>query len=164
MSKIKNIWLENVPSKTLKGNNGLDTGAVQDLSASEVFAMLGLSDLLEVVLPANGALAAGDLVNIFDYYGNLNARKALADVEGKEAHGFVLEDVEDLADATVICGGINNKMSGLSGGPYMYLSATVPGGVSDTPPDTVGHIVQVVGWRLSATSLNFQPQSAIELA
>lgn len=139
--------------------------AVLGLNSSGNFVeRLVASTPMEVVLPANGALAAGDLVNIFDYYGNLNARKALADAEGKEAHGFVLEDVEDLADATVICGGINNKMSGLSGGPYMYLSATVPGGVSDVPPDTVGHIVQVVGWRLSATSLNFQPQTAIELA
>lgn len=139
--------------------------AVLGLNSSGNFVeRLVASTPMEVVLPANGTLAAGDLVNIFDYYGNLNVRKALADVEGKEAHGFVLEDVEDLADATVICGGINNKMSGLSGGPYMYLSATVPGGVSDVPPDTVGHIVQIVGWRLSATSLNFQPQSAIELA
>jgi hypothetical protein len=132
--------------------------------AGNMVEKLVASNPMEIILPANGALTAGDFVNIFDYYGNLNARRALADAEGKEAHGFVLEDVDDLGDATVICGGINDQLSGLAGGPYMYLSATVPGGVSAAPPDTVGHIVQIIGWRLSDTKLHFQPQTPIELA
>ena len=116
------------------------------------------------VLPASGALTAGDFVNIFDDSGTLKVRKAIADAPGKEAHGFVEDGFADTTDATVYCVGINDQLSALTGGPRMYLSATSAGDVTATAPTGTGEVVQMVGWRLSATEVSFQPQAPIELA
>lgn len=51
-------------------------------------------------ITASEALAAGDLVNIWNSTG-AKARKADATVAGKEAHGFVLASVSNGASATV---------------------------------------------------------------
>lgn len=115
------------------------------------------------VLPASGALLAGDFVNVFDDAGTLKVRKAIADAVGKEAHGFVVDPFSDTADATVYCVGINDQLSALTGGPRMYLSATAAGTVTGTAPSATGQVVQMVGWRLSATEVSFQPQAPIEL-
>ena len=116
------------------------------------------------VLPASGALAAGDFVNVFDDAGTLKVRKAVADVVGKEAHGFVLDPVVDTADASVYCEGINNELSALTGGPMMYLSAATAGQATGTAPSATGNIVQCIGFRLSATEITFEPHTPIELA
>ncbi len=116
------------------------------------------------VLPASGALTAGDFVNVYDDGGTLKARKAIADAPGKEAHGFVLEGFADTVDATVYCVGINDELSGLTGGPRMYLSAASAGDATATAPSATGNVVQMLGWRLSATEISFQPQNPIELA
>jgi hypothetical protein len=116
------------------------------------------------ILPASGALNAGDFVNIFDDSGTLKVRKAIADAVNKEAHGFVLEEVADTADASVYCEGINNQLSGLTGGPRMYLSAATAGDATATAPSGTGEVVQAIGFRLSATEITFEPQEPIELA
>ena len=116
------------------------------------------------ILPASGALTAGDFVNVFDDSGTLKVRKAVADTVGKEAHGFVLESFDDAAEASVYCEGINNQLSGLTGGPMMYLSAATAGHATATAPSATGNVVQCVGFRLSATEITFEPHSPIELA
>lgn len=114
-------------------------------------------------LPTSENLAAGDLVNIYDNTGTLTARKADATTEGKEAHGFVLASTTSPANAVVYMAGIITGLSGLTGGPRMYL-ATTAGGVTATAPSTAGNIVQCVGQRLSATELAFDKESPITLA
>lgn len=115
------------------------------------------------LLPASENLAAGDLVNIWDDGGTLSVRKADATSQGKEAHGFVLSSVTAPSNATVYATGINNVLSGLAGGPRMYLSTTA-GAATATAPNSTGNVVQAVGARLSATELAFQPEMPITLA
>ena len=113
------------------------------------------------VIPASEALAAGDLVNIWNNSGTANVRKADASTAGKEAHGFVLAAVASGASATVYFEGTNTQMTGLTPG-RQYLSTT-PGKTSATAPTGSGQVVQVVGFAVSATAMNFQSNSPIVL-
>ena len=113
------------------------------------------------VIPASEALAAGDLVNIWNNSGTANVRKADASTAGKEAHGFVLAAVASGQPATVYFEGTNTQMTGLTPG-RQYLSTT-PGKTSATAPTGSGQVVQVVGFAVSATAMNFQSNPPIVL-
>jgi hypothetical protein len=104
---------------------------------------------------ASEALVAGDLVNIWDDSGTPKARLADASAN-KQADGFVLADVDSGDPATVYSQGINDQVSGLTGGIEQYLSASVPGGVTATAPTASGNLVQRVGKAFSATALDFK--------
>jgi hypothetical protein len=114
-------------------------------------------------ITASEALAAGDLVNIYNVAGVANCRKADGSVSGKEAHGFVLAGVASSAAASVYFEGTNTQCTGLTPG-VQYLSGTVAGKSSSTPASGAGKVVQVVGFAISATALNFQSESPIVLA
>lgn len=114
------------------------------------------------IVPAFGALAAGDLVNVFNDGGVMKARKADASSAVAPANGFVLAAVADTANATVYWGGLNNAVTGLTPGQH-YLSTTA-GASNHVAPSTAGNIVQRVGVAVSSTVLNFNPQDAILLA
>ena len=113
------------------------------------------------VINASEALAAGDLVNIWNDSGTANVRKADASTAGKEAHGFVLAAVASGQPATVYFEGTNTQMTGLTPG-RQYLSTT-PGKTSATAPTGSGQVVQVVGFAVSATAMNFQSNPPIVL-
>ena len=113
------------------------------------------------VINASEALAAGDLVNIWNNSGTANVRKADASTAGKEAHGFVLAAVASGQPATVYFEGTNTQMTGLTPG-RQYLSTT-PGKTSATAPTGSGQVVQVVGFAVSATAMNFQSSPPIVL-
>src|SRR3954462_1256812 len=66
-------------------------------------------------ITASEALAAGDLVNIWNSTG-AKVRKADATTAGKEAHGFVLAAVSSSATATVYFEGTDTGVSGLTAG------------------------------------------------
>lgn len=109
------------------------------------------------IVTASEALAAGDLVNIWDNAGAFSVRKADASTTGKEADGFVLAAVSSSGPATVYFAGTNSQVTGLTPG-VRYLSATTPGGTTATAPSAAGQIAQRVGIATSATSLNFEQQ------
>jgi hypothetical protein len=117
MSKIKNIWLEDVPSKTLKGNNSLDTGAVQDLSASEVFAMLGLSDLLaDVALAKMGG----------DAFMHVQDQKPQGTYGGTFTAGaWRTRDLNTVLTNTITGASLDSNQITLPAGKY-YVEASVP--------------------------------------
>jgi hypothetical protein len=112
---------------------------------------------------ASEALAAGDLVNVWDSAGAFRVRKADASGAGKEAHGFVLAAVGNGASATVHFEGRDNQVTGLTPG-VRFLSAATPGATVATAPTTGGQVVQRVGAAVSATELNFEPHQPIVLA
>lgn len=113
---------------------------------------------------ASEALSAGDLVNVFDAgAGVFKIRKADASVSGKEAHGFVLAAVILGGTGLMYDAGPNTQVSALTPG-VRFLSATVPGGSTSTPPSGAGQVVQRVGVAVSATVLNFEWQTPIQLA
>jgi hypothetical protein len=112
-------------------------------------------------ITASEALAAGDLVNIWNSAG-AKARKADGTTQGKEAHGFVLSAVASGAVATVYFEGTNTAMSGLT--PGVQWLGTVAGGCSAVPPSGSGNAVQRVGVATTATTLNFDMETPIILA
>lgn len=114
-------------------------------------------------ITASEALAAGDLVNIWNNSGTANVRKADGSTAGKEAHGFVLSAVLSAAAATVYFEGTNTQCTGLTPG-VQYLSGATPGKPASAAPSGTGKIVQVVGFAISATALNFQAELPITLA
>jgi hypothetical protein len=138
---------------------GLDAGGKLD----ESLMPTGIGADIKL-LPASEALNGGDFVNIWNDAGTLRVRKADATAPGgKDAHGFVLEAVAGAATAAVYTDGINDQLTGLTGGPGMFL-ATTPGQVTATAPSATGAVVQRVGVRLSATEVAFQPGDSIVLA
>lgn len=114
------------------------------------------------VITASEALAAGDLVNVYNNAGTANVRKADATTQGKEAHGFVLAAVASAGAATVYFEASNTQKTGLTPG-VQYLSTT-PGACAATAPSTAGNVVQIVGFATSATALNFNYGQPITLA
>lgn len=113
-------------------------------------------------IPAFGALAAGDLVNVFNDVGVIRVRKADASNAVAPAHGFVLSAVPDTANATVYWSGLNSSVTGLTPGVH-YLSITA-GTSNHVAPATAGNVVQKVGIAISSTVLSFNPQDPILLA
>lgn len=114
-------------------------------------------------LIASEALAAGDLINVWNDAGTAKVRKADAGVAGKEAHGFVLAAVSAAAAATVYFEGTNTQCTGLTPGTQ-FLSAATPGKTVAAAPTGAGRVVQRVGFALSATALNFDGCDPIVLA
>lgn len=116
-----------------------------------------------VAVTASEALAAGDLVNIYDNTGTPNVRKADATAEGKECNGFVKSAVSNGASATVYLSG--NSITGLTGltAGRRYLSTT-PGASTATAPSASGNVVQKIGDAVSATVIAFEPEEPITVA
>jgi hypothetical protein len=111
---------------------------------------------------ASEALAAGDVVNVWDNGGTANVRKADA-ATNKRGNGFVLASVAASGLATVYFESTNNQCTGLTPGD-VYLSSTVPGRTTSTPPTGSGVLQQLVGFAISSTAFNFQYNRPIILA
>lgn len=158
--------------KYLRLNNGVPTQTEATVTttgapdAGKILALNAQGKLDETVMPtgigadvaiidASESLAAGDFVNIWSNGGTAAVRKADAASTGKEAHGFVLAAVTSGNPATVYFEGTNDQVTGQTPGP-VYLSATVPGAATSTPPATAGQVVQNIGITTSATAVNFE--------
>ncbi|MEO6361288.1 MAG: hypothetical protein ABIO43_12075 [Sphingomicrobium sp.] len=114
-------------------------------------------------ITASEALAAGDLINIWNSTG-AKVRKADGNSAGKEAHGFVLAAVANGAAATVYPE--ENVISGLTGltpGARMFLGTTAGQSVA-VAPSTSGQVAQEIGVALSTTEIMFRPRQPITLA
>ena len=99
---------------------------------------------------ANGAIGAGDYVNIYDDTGTLTVQ--LADEStGIPANGFALAAILDTATGTINITGINDQLSGLTAGVVYWLDAA--GAVTASPAFTEDGATQCLGPALSATEL-----------
>lgn len=145
---------------TQAANKTVKTGADGKLDATLMPNGIG-ADTAQIV--ASEALAAGDLVNIWDNGGAFNVRKADASASGKHAMGYVLVAVANAATATVYFEATNSQVTGLTAGAQ-FLSATTPGKCQSAAPTGTGKVVQRVGFATSATALNFQSGEPIVLA
>ena len=103
---------------------------------------------------ASEALAAGDLVNIWNNAGTRSVRKADAS-NTRPAHGFVTASVSSAANATVFQQGELTGLTGLTPGQIRYLSGTTAGQSTATPPAATA-ILQEVGIAVSTTSILFE--------
>lgn len=116
-----------------------------------------------IAVTASEALAANDLVNVYDNAGTPAVRKADASTEGKECTGFVKASVSSGGSATVYLSG--NTITGLSGmtAGRRYLSTT-PGQSTATAPSSSGNVVQKIGDAFNATTIAFEPEEPVTLA
>jgi hypothetical protein len=126
------------------------------------FLPVGVGSDTSVVV-ASEALAAGDLVNVWNDAGTGKVRKADASAPGKPAHGFVLLAVAAAGNATVYFEGPNTALTGLTPG-QQWLSPTTPGRTSGTSPILAGQVSQLVGFATAPTNMNFQSGAPITLA
>jgi hypothetical protein len=105
---------------------------------------------------ASENLSAGDIVNLYNNSGTINARKA--DASGgtaKRANGFVLSAVTSGQNATVYLDGTITGLSSLTPGAAYFLSGTA-GGVTTTAPTTATHICQKIGDAISTTEISVE--------
>lgn len=116
-----------------------------------------------IAVTASEALAANDLVNVYDNAGTPAVRKADASTEGKECTGLVKASVSSGGSATVYLSG--NTITGLSGmaAGRRYLSTT-PGQSTATAPSSSGNVVQKIGDAFNATTIAFEPEEPVTLA
>lgn len=113
-------------------------------------------------ITASEALGAGDYVNIWSNGGAFAVRKADATVQGKHAHGFVLQAVASGAAATVYNSGQNTAVTGQTPGD-VFLQTTAGKGAAGVPSGA-GNVVQNIGVALSATSVEFSRNRPTVLA
>lgn len=114
------------------------------------------------IVQASEALAAGDIVNVWDNAGAFRVRKADGSAAGKPAMGFVLAAVANGANATVYFEGTITGLSSLTGGTK-FLSVTTPGASQASAPTGSGQVSQKVGFATSASTLNFNAGEPITL-
>lgn len=165
-------FLQNVAGQITESVAGIlssagaaDSGKIPALDGSgrldTSFMPVGIGADTQAILTSE-ALAAGDLVNIWNNAGTANARKADGTTAGKEAHGFVLASAASATVATVYFEGNNTAVSGRTTGKQFL--ATTAGTTTITAPNSTGNVVQVVGFCTSPTNLNFQSGTPITLA
>jgi hypothetical protein len=116
------------------------------------------SDTLTVT--AGETLTAGNLIYISAAG---TAFKADANAAGKAAIGFVLAGITSGASGTAYFGsGLITGLTSLTMQQTYFLSGTA-GAVTLTAPTGTAKIQQPVGYAVSATTLYFEPQTAILL-
>lgn len=123
-------------------------------------AWVWISGDTTVSATAGENLAEGDIVELYNNVGTLSVRKATAATWYK-AEGFVLDTITSGNAGTVYLTGTVTGLAGLTPGGKQFLSTT--GDVIEAPATTSGYIIQEVGVALSATTILFRPQEAIEL-
>ncbi|OWK34274.1 Phage protein [Fimbriiglobus ruber] len=118
-----------------------------------------------ISLPTSDTLAAGAWVHVWSNSGVATIQKADGTTNGKWAHGYVTTASTSPAANTIYMSGINSNVSGMTPGSTVVLSnATAGVGTTTIPTYTAGQTAQVLGVALSATQVQFQPQTPIKTA
>lgn len=167
MAKFIKNSLGNLTEEATVGTSAgaADAGKVVNLNASGLIDTTMLSPAVGVEttdLVASEALAAGDIVNIWNDAGVAKARKADASDVSTQASGFVLSAYALNATAQVYLEGTNTALTGLTPGTSYFLSE-VAGAITATAPATASAIVQRVGRSHGTTKLSFEASQPIIL-
>jgi len=134
------------------------TGA--PVSVKEVILSMIDGGVVVPGIPSNPSIVPGSVVYL-DSFGVL--QPALADdIATARVVGIVVEDTDSAGSSSGIKQvGPLSAYVGLVPGTRYFLSDTVPGGITDTPPDGTGHVVHSVGIAVDPTTLyintNIQP-------
>lgn len=137
--------------------------------AGEIVALDGAGKLDNSVMPVGiGAdeitieftetASAGDLINIFDVTGTAKARLADAS-NGRVAHGYAPSAVTSPASGAVRFEGEITGQTGLTIGAKQFLGTA--GAMTETPPTTSTHYLQIIGYARDATTVDFEPAQPI---
>jgi hypothetical protein len=109
-------------------------------------------------LPATEAIAAGSLVNVWLSASTPSARNADNTSTGKPAVGFAAAAIASAATGTITFAGIISGLSGLTPGAMYFLGAAGAVVLGTGLPTASGTIIQQIGYALSTTTLQFNPQ------
>lgn len=112
---------------------------------------------------ASEAITTGKLLNLYSAGGVARVRLADATAEGGEVDFVSM--TSGSSSSVIGCalpGQIIPGFSGLYEGSTYFLSTT-PGEIVQSPPSSIGNVVQVVGKAVSSTELLFFPQAPITL-
>jgi hypothetical protein len=157
--------------KYIRNNAGVLTekqATVESLgsgSAGEIPALDATGRLDQTLMPvgigpdvakieADGNIAAGDFINVFNDDGTAKVRKADASTAGKQAHGYVLDSASNGTMATVFFEGHNTAITGAT--PGTVFLGTTAGSFQATAPSGAGQIVQRLGVAIASDDINFE--------
>ena len=100
------------------------------------------------------AVSYGQIVNLHNVSGTLNARLASASAAGKQGHAWcsTVGGAAIGAFAEIMLGGLCTAISGLTPGQSYFLGNT-PGTIAPT----AGTVTQLVGFALRSNNLYFKP-------
>lgn len=114
---------------------------------------------------ASVPILRGQLVNLFNSGGQLQARLAKADSMTTKAHGIANEAAAAGAQFEVYYGRVcADSIVGLTLGQDYYLSTSIAGSPQATRPSVAGQIIQQIGVALSPATLQVDISSlAIQL-
>jgi hypothetical protein len=111
---------------------------------------------------ASEAISAGNLVNLYNNAGTLNARKADNTTAGKEANAVALAPVSSAAMGTFYLPGVTiTGLSSMTAGAIGWLGTA--GAVTFTAPTTSGNVSQRVGFAEDATNFYFFPTEIVDI-
>lgn len=126
----------------------------------ESFLPVGVGAATKVIA-ASEALTAPCLVNIHNSGGQkVRYADSTTAAAGRAAHGFILQSVASGANATVYFEGEISGLTGLTPGAPLFLGAT-NGTLTETPPTTAGHCLQMVGVATSPTTADFEKTAPV---
>lgn len=108
---------------------------------------------------SNGAITAKDMCYV-ETAGTI-ARASAAAGTPHGAQGYALTSVATGQPITIQLEGKISGLTGLTPGATYFLSNTTAGAITATPPSATGELWQPVGTALSATELNFEPDTPI---
>lgn len=165
VQKLLTVGANNLPTNytpVTTSSGSASAGQIPALSANGTLdpSMLPASNgMPSLTVTASEAIAAGALCSLYDNSGTLNVRNANATDATKPANCFAPSAIASAASGSVSFGGaMNSGAASLTIGAAVYLSAATAGASTATAPTASGNLLQIVGYAISATEYNFQPQ------
>lgn len=141
-----------------------DAGKIPALNAAgtidSTMMPAGVGSDSTIVL-ASATIAASSFVNVFNNAGTPNCKPA-DNTTPAVCVGFAITGFASAASGTITYAGIVTGLTSIVAGTTYYLGTA--GAATATAPTTAGQIVQVLGYGLTTTSLQFEPGVPITLA
>lgn len=132
---------------------GIDAPAQEYWSQTTFQETLLSGNLTRMYVPASAAIARGQVVNLHDNAGVLNARLAVATSAATMAHGIANTDaaIGQICEINWLRGTLDS-VGGMTVGTLYWLS-TVAGGIQNAAPAVPGQIQQPIGLALATATL-----------
>lgn len=124
--------------------------------------IIGNFAIVTATILATETLNANDFVNVYVSGGNLRVRKAIANDPNKFATGFVTSAIANSSSGLVSFVGINPISLSVTN-TNVFLSGTVAGSYTLTPPTTSGYILQPLGVAMPGVGILFTPEDRVLL-
>lgn len=133
---------------------GIDAPDSADWAQTVYSDTLLTGNLTRLYVIAGAAISRGQIVNLYNNAGVLNARLAQANAASTMAHAIANSSASagQVVELNFLQGWINS-IAGMTVGALYYLSPSVAGAITATRPSTVGQIIQSIGVALTSAQL-----------